>query len=398
MNRFIEISSRLTDSVDTRIVRNLYNQIDWNQRLIGVLGARGTGKTTLLLQYIKNNRKFPNQSLYLSLDLLTLQQSTLFDLADKFYKQGGQQLFIDEVHKYPHWSSEIKGIYDSYPGIQIIFSGSSAIQIHQSEADLSRRASMYYLPNLSFREFIQFRTGRRFEPIPLKEILENHIQHSRLVAAQLRPLQYFAEYLKYGAYPYYFEQPNMFHERLASTIKIIIENDLLAVSSFSYTSLIAMQKVLALIADSVPFKPNISELSRKSGLARDILLRMIDLLVRADLLMVLRQNSLPTGYMTKPEKLYLNNTSLAWALTLSKEPVIGTQRETFFLNQLKNQHLITMAEHGDFLVDNRFTFEVGGASKTRKQLNDIPDSFVVSDDIETGYGNKIPLWLFGMMY
>jgi uncharacterized protein len=398
MNRYIEISSRLTESVDTRIVRNLYNQIDWSQRLIGVLGARGTGKTTLLLQYIKNNHKTPTQSLYLSLDLLTLQQSTLFDLADKFYKQGGQQLFIDEVHKYPHWSSEIKGIYDSYPGIQIIFSGSSAIQIHQSEADLSRRAAMYYLPNLSFREFIQFRTGLRFEPITLNEILENHIQHSRLVAAQLRPLQYFAEYLKYGAYPYYFEQPNMFHERLASTVKTIIESDLMAVSSFTYSSLIAMQKVLALIADSVPFKPNISELSRKSGLARDILLRMIDLLVRADLLMVLRQNSLPTGYMTKPEKLYLNNTSLAWALSLSKEPAIGTQRETFFMNQLKNHHVLTVAEPGDFLVDNRFTFEVGGASKTRKQIKGIPNSFIASDDIEIGSGNTIPLWLFGMMY
>jgi hypothetical protein len=211
-------------------------------------------------------------------------------------------------------------------------------------------------------------------------------------------LALFPEYLKSGAYPYSFENLPLFHDRLLSTVKTIIESDLMSISSFSYSSIVAMQKILALIAESVPFKPNISELSRKSGIARDILLKMIDLLIRADLLMILRQDSSPTGYLTKPEKVFLQNSSLAWALSLNHEPEIGAIRETFFLNQLSCNHTVTLPKSGDFLVNNRFTFEIGGPGKTNIQIKNIAESYVVQDNIETGFGNTIPLWHFGFLY
>lgn len=398
MNNYFEISARLIEATSIQIVRYLYHVIDWNQRLIGILGARGTGKTTLMLQRLKMHFPSNREALYLSLDRLVMLNYSLYEMADQFYKLGGKILFIDEVHKYPNWAIEIKSIYDDFPSLQIVFSGSSALLLQQAEADLSRRASMYHLHNLSLREFVLFKTGIEIQPVSLDQIMENHLSHAIAINQTTRILPLFAEYLKAGAYPYYFENPLLFHDRLLATVKTIIESDLMALSPFSYSSIVAMQKILALIAESVPFKPNISELSRKSGVARDILLKMIDLLVRADLLMMLRQDSSPTGYLTKPEKLYLHNTSLAWALSINREPETGALRETFFLNQLSCRHRITLPQKGDFLVDNNFTFEIGGPNKTKRQIKDTPNSFVVQDNIETGFGQTIPLWLFGFLY
>ncbi len=398
MNNYFETSARLIQATSTKIVRYLYHDIDWNQRLIGILGARGTGKTTLMLQYLKINHSTGNKALYLSLDRLVLLKYSLYELADGFYKQGGEQLFLDEVHKYPNWAVEIKSIYDDFPSLRIVFSGSSALLLHQAEADLSRRASMYHLHNLSLREFVYFKTGVEIQPLTLEQILENHSSHTASINQVIRILPLFPEYLKSGSYPYYFENPPLFHDRVMATVKTIIESDLMAISSFSYSSIVSMQKILALIAESVPFKPNISELSRKSGVVRDILLKMIDLLIRADLLIMLRQDSSPTGYLTKPEKLYLHNPSLAWALSTNREPETGALRETFFLNQLSCLHRVTLPKAGDFLVNNIYTFEIGGAAKTSRQIKDTPSSFVVQDNIETGFGQTIPLWLFGFLY
>jgi predicted AAA+ superfamily ATPase len=319
-------------------------------------------------------------------------------LAGQFYKQGGEHLFLDEVHKYPNWAIEIKSIYDDFPSLRIVFSGSSALLLHQSGADLSRRSSVYRLYNLSFREFVHFKTGIHLSPVTLTQVMGDHMALSSKINQQIRPLVLFGEYLKSGAYPYYFEYPALFHEKLAATVKTIIEADLMAIASFTYSSIVSLQKVLALIADSVPFKPNISELSRKSGVARDILLKMIDLLIRADLLLILRQDSFPTGYLTKPEKLYLHNSSLAWALSINRNPDIGTVRETFFLNQISAVHQVTLPQSGDFLVDGRYTFEVGGAGKTKRQIKHVNDGFVVQDNIENGFAHTIPLWLFGFLY
>ena len=398
MKKYFEISSRLTGSTSVEIVRSLYHTIDWNQRLIGILGARGTGKTTLMLQFIKKNYTNPTDALYVSLDKMVLFNQSLYEVADWFYKSGGAHLFLDEVHKYPTWAMEVKSIYDDFPSLKIVFSGSSALLLQKAEADLSRRASVYRLHNLSFREFIHFSTGIEFPPLTLDDILQNHTGIATEINVKIRPLAHFGEYLATGAYPYYFENKVLYFDRVTATVKTIIENDLMSIGSFSYSSLISMQKVLSMIADSVPFKPNISELSRKAGIARDILLRMIDLLVRADLLMTLRQNSLPTGYLTKPEKLYLQNTTLAGALSFNRQPDTGSVRETFFLNQMGYGHLVTMPDAGDFLVDNRYTFEIGGSNKTNRQIREVENSFVVQDNIETGFGNVIPLWLFGFLY
>lgn len=398
MNKYFEISERLIQATTTNIVRYLYGIIDWDQRLIGILGARGTGKTTMMLQRLKMQDAKSHEALYVSLDKLVLLNESLYELTDLFYKQGGKTLFLDEVHKYPRWSLELKSIYDDFPGLQVIFSGSSALLLQQAEADLSRRASMYHLHNLSYREFIHFKTGTSIPTLNLGQIMEDPARHAASINNRMRALPLFAAYLKAGAYPYYFENPPLFHDRLMVTVKTIIESDLMALSSFSYSSIVAMQKILAMVAGSVPFKPNISELSRKSGVARDILLKMIDLLVRADLLILLRQNSSPTGYLTKPEKLYLHNTSLAWALSVNREPETGALRETFFLNQLSCKHQITLPKNGDFLIDNKFTFEIGGPNKTNRQIKETPNSFVVQDNIETGSGQTIPLWLFGFLY
>jgi hypothetical protein len=398
MKSYYETSNRLITAISTKIVRYLFDEIDWKQRLVGILGARGTGKTTLMLQYLKSSYGDNQQALYVSLDRLILQNVPLYELADLFYKNGGEHLFLDEVHKYPNWAMEVKSIHDDFPSLQIVFSGSSALLLHQAGADLSRRASMYRLQNLSFREFIQFKTGTKLSQVGLSEILRDHVRIATQINQEIRPLVLFREYLESGAYPYYFENPVLFYDRVAATVKTIIEVDLLAIASFTYSSIVSMQKVLALIAESVPFKPNISELSRKTGVARDILLKMIDLLVRAELLLVLRQDSSPTGYLTKPEKLYLNNSSLAWALTTTRDPEIGSLRETFFMNQMISKHQVTLPISGDFLVDGRFTFEIGGVSKTNRQIRSVKDSYVVQDNIETGNSNTIPLWLFGFLY
>jgi len=398
MNLFFESSNRLVQSVSTEIKRYLYERIDWNQRLTGILGARGTGKTTMMLQYIKHNYGIANTALYVSLDRLILFGYSLYNLADQFYKNGGTHLFLDEVHKYPNWALEIKSIYDDYPSLKIVFSGSSALQLQKAEADLSRRAAVFHLHNLSFREFVLFKTGHYFEPVLFEKLVEDHISLAATINQAFRPIPLFREYLKYGAYPYYFNDQIMFHERLAATVNTIIESDFQAIESFTYQSILSVQKVLFLIADSVPFKPNILELSRKTGISRDILLRMISLLERADLLIMLKQESVPTGYLTKPMMIYLNNPSLMWALSVNREPEIGNIRETFFVNQLSCKHRVSLPTAGDFLVDGQFTFEVGGASKTKKQIVGIDKSYVVQDNIESGYMNTIPLWLFGFLY
>lgn len=390
-------SSLITDS-DLRFKRYLFNQIDWNDRLIGITGARGIGKTTLLLQRIKQSFGTSEEALYVSLDNFYFLKKSLFELAEEFSVNGGKFLFIDEVHRYPTWSSEIKNIYDTFRNLKIVFSGSSALQIFKAEGDLSRRASMYKLGSMSLREYIELAHNVVFQSYTLSELLEHHIDIASEITTRIKPLPIFKDYLKGGAYPFYLGSSASFHQRLLSAVNVIIENDLMAIEHFSYTTLVHLRRLLALIADSVPFKPNISELSRKTGISRDILLRLIDLLEKSELLISLRQDSSPTGYLTKPEKIYLNNTSLLYSLTLNQNPETGTLRETFFVNQLRENHLVNLPKKGDFIVEGKFVFEVGGRNKTAQQIADLPEAFIVQDDIEVGYRNRIPLWLFGFLY
>jgi predicted AAA+ superfamily ATPase len=386
-------SSLITDS-DLRFKRYLFNQIDWNDRLIGITGARGIGKTTLLLQHIKQSFGTSEEALYVSLDNFYFLKKSLFELAEEFSVNGGKFLFIDEVHRYPTWSSEIKNIYETFRNLKIVFSGSSALQIFKAEGDLSRRASMYKLSSMSLREYIELAHNVVFQSYTLSELLEHHIDIASEITTRIKPLPIFKDYLKGGSYPFYLGSSASFHQRLLSTVNVIIENDLMAIEHFSYTTLVHLRRLLALIADSVPFKPNISELSRKTGISRDILLRLIDLLEKSELLISLRQDSSPTGYLTKPEKIYLNNTSLLYSLTLNQNPETGTLRETFFVNQLRENHLVNLPKKGDFIVEGKFVFEVGGRNKTAQQIADLSEAFIVQDDIEVGYRNRIPLWLF----
>ena len=398
MQNLFRYSSGLVSETNLRFTRYLFNQINWNDRLIGITGARGIGKTTLLLQKIKHSYGNNQDALYVSLDNFYFLKKSLFELAEEFSINGGKYLFIDEVHRYPTWSTEIKSIYDTFQNLSIVFSGSSALQILKAEGDLSRRASMYKLGSMSLREYIQLADKGTFESYSITELLDNHIDVAREITKSIQPIPLFREYLKGGAYPFYVGSSATFHQRLLSTVNVIIENDLMAIEHFSYSTLVHIRRLLSFITDSVPFKPNISELSRKTGISRDILLKLIDLLEKSELLISLRQDSSPTGYLTKPEKIYLNNTALQYSLSLNQNPETGTLRETFFANQLKQNHRVTIPERGDFLIDNRYTFEVGGKNKTNRQIADISNAYVVQDDIEIGFRKIIPLWLLGFLY
>lgn len=398
MEELFKRSAIRVSTIDTAFIRYLYDQIEWSDRLIGVTGARGTGKTTMILQYIKLNYGNSYDALYVSMDDYYFTNRRLFDLAEEFYVNGGRYLFIDEIHKYKDWSRDIKNLYDTYTDLKIVFSGSSALQLYNADADLSRRAAMYNLNELSFREYLNLTTGEKFEKWGLQAILEKHHQITPPILEKGSVLPAFHDYLKKGVYPFFIDSKGQFYDRLISTIDVIIKDDLPSIANINYQTSDKLRKLISLIADSVPFKINISELSRKSGISRDVLLQMLNLLDRANLVSGIRQKGAPTGHLTKPDKLYLNNTVLLYALNTNRELSIGTVRETFFMNQMLLGHSLNSVDKGDFLIDNKYVFEIGGKSKTNKQIIGMDNSFVVADDIEHGYRNTIPLWLFGFLY
>ncbi|MGB7393169.1 MAG: AAA family ATPase [Pricia sp.] len=378
--------------------RYLFEKIDPNERLIGIKGARGTGKTTLLLQLTRHFLQEKKEALYVTLDDLYFLENTLVDLAKDFSLRGGSHLFLDEVHKYPRWSRELKLIYDQYPQLKIVFTSSSMLEIYKGESDLSRRAITYILKELSFREFLEFKHDINLPVIPLKTILENHKDSARQIIGDIEtPIKFFSEYIKNGVYPYYFLNKATYHDKLVQTVQVIIENDMNAVENISYDDSRKIKKLLIAIAQSVPFTPNISKLSERLGMNRTFLINAIKLLDRADLVTELFRPTKGVGALTKPEKLYLNNTNLIYALA-QKNAETGTLSETFFSNQMKGLHEMHLAEKGDFLIDQKYTFEIGGKGKSAKQIGGVPNSYVVRDDIEVGAINIIPLWLFGFMY
>jgi predicted AAA+ superfamily ATPase len=278
-----------------------------------------------------------------------------------------------------------------------VFSGSSALQIHKSEADLSRRAAMYKLHELSFREYLNLTKKLDLPYYSLNEIIKNHSEIALKIEIE-NIIAEFKIYLEKGVYPFFLEAKGQYYDRLINTINVIIESDLQAIDNINFQTTIKLRKILALIADSVPFKINISELSRKSGLSRDALLRLLNSLDRANLINALHQSSNPTGHLTKPDKVYLNNTAILKALNSSKYFEVGTARETFFMNQLSLNHLITYPRKGDFLVENKYLFEIGGKNKSYSQISESENAFLAIDNTEFGFGNRIPLYLFGFLY
>ena len=379
-------------------VRYLYPKIRWNNRLIAITGARGTGKTTMLLQHIKTTfGNTPNDVLYVSLDNIWFSNNRLFDLANDFDKMGGKYLFLDEVHKYGNWSQEIKNIYDSFPDLKVVFTGSSMLEIYRGNADLSRRAVHYVLHGMSFREFLVFEHYIESEVFTLEDILLNHIKIAGAINEKLKPLPLFHRYLKEGYYPYYKEDSEIYGERLLHTVNVILDTDLPSVENVEIHTIKKIKQLLFVIAQRVPFSPNINELSSIIEVSRKSLLNYLTILEKAQLLNLLQQDVSGLKVLAKPEKIYLNNTNLVYALETEK-PDTGNLRETFFFNQLKVVSEITSANKADFVVNNKYTFEVGGKNKGHEQIIGLENAYLALDHQEYGFGNKIPLWLFGMLY
>ncbi|HRW63223.1 MAG TPA: AAA family ATPase [Bacteroidales bacterium] len=405
METLFEQSQQRIKRVKSDFFRSIFYTIDWNCRLIEIKGPRGVGKTTLMLQQAQKLSKTSSSAvLYVSLDDPYFYNHTIIDTADYFIKFGGLYLFLDEVHKYPSkfpkhdWSTEIKVIYDRYPDLQVIYSGSSVLQLFKGHGDLSRRKCSYNLPGLSFREYINWINRTELPVCTLSQVINNHTDIAKTITNNLKIIPLFIDYLKHGYYPYYKEAPDQFCNRLRDTINVILEQDLPAVASFSHENHIKLKKLLAVLAESVPYTPNLTNLRSELFIAdQRTLLNYLDALEKAELLTTLDKAVKGMKKMQKPSKIYLNNTNLLNCLFFDK-PNTGTQRETFFFNQLRNNHSVNYPEKGDFIVDSRYTFEIGGKNKPTLQIQEVPDSFLAIDDVEIGFGNKIPLWLFGFLY
>ena len=397
MEKLIQYFHARLKAVNTNFKRYLWEEVDWNNRLIAIIGARGVGKTTFLLQHIMESFTNLDEVIYVSLDNLYFGKNKLSDFVDEFVKTGGRYIFIDEVHKYSDWSIEIKNIYDIYPDLHIVLTGSSAIDIHRGKGDLSRRIVIYKMNGLSFREFVELKYGISFDHYSLAELVENSIEISHNINNEVKPIKLFNEYLKSGYYPFFTEGADHYPDRIEQTVNEILENDLPSIENIDFSSIYKLKKLLMVIAELVPFKPNILKLSRQIGIDRDTFLKYIYWLQRADLLLLLVTDVYGISKMNKPEKIYLNNPNLIFALGNKKENV-GTIRETFFYNQVQVKHQVNYSKHADFYVDGSYTFEVGGKNKTAKQIHVVSNSFVVADNIEYAYRNTIPVWLFGFLY
>jgi uncharacterized protein len=398
MEKLFQFSISRINSVETSFKRYLWNKINWNNRLIAITGARGVGKTTFLLQYIKENlNERPDEVIYVNMDDLYFSKNALVDFADNFVKRGGKYLFLDEVHKYRNWSQEIKNCYDYFSELKIVLTGSSALNIYKGKADLSRRATLYKMHGLSFREFIALKYNYNFPVLELYDLLNNAQRKIPAILEKIKPLKIFEEYLQFGYYPFFNEGEAEFQIRLKQTVNHILDSDLPSVENINFNSVNYLRKLVSILAEIVPYKPNIVKLSQQVGVSRETLVRYLYLLEKADLLVLLQTSTQGISKMNKPEKIYLNNPNLVYSLAenLSNQ---GTLRETFFLNQLQVLHKISWSEKSDFLVNDKYTFEIGGKNKNRKQITGIESSFVAADNIEYAQQNKIPLWLFGFLY
>lgn len=382
--------------IQTKNVRSYINTIDWSNRFIGIKGSRGVGKTTLILQYIRLNFKPDYTVLYVSLDNLYFLEHTLYDVAYDFYKKGGEFLAVDEVHKYPNWAIELKNIYDNMPDLKVVFTGSSLLHLNKSNADLSRRAVMYAMPGLSFREFLRFETTIDFPSYTLDELLENHVEIAINIIQKIKPLKYFDDYLKYGYYPFYLENKKSFHQKLNEILLTVLEVDIPQYAAIQTTNITALKKLLAVISNAAPFKPNMNSLSERTGISLNTMKIYLKLLNDAELLQLLYVENKGINSLNKPEKIYLNNSNLM--NTLSSNANIGNVRETFFFNQLSKKNKVNASAKTDFLVNEKFAFEIGGKNKTQKQIKGINNAYLVKDSIEMGANNNLPLWIFGFLY
>ena len=384
-------------ATEASLHRSLYSQIDWDDRLVCIKGAKGTGKTTMMLQYLKEHPKELERSLYVSLDNLWFANHTLQDVADWLHNNGGTRLFVDEVHHFKPWQTLIKNIYDDYPKLSIVYSGSSLMKLNSEGGDLSRRQRCYELKGLSFREYLDFEGLGSFPARSLEEILANHRSIARGIASKFPVVAKFKRYLANGYYPFYKTTRGGYLDRIAQVVTQTLERDWPETEDVTLATVKKTEKMLMILAASCPQVPRMNELYAELETDRNQGLKMLYALERAGLLSLLSSKSLDLGNLSRPNKVYCDNPNLMHALSPKVE--IGTVRETFFLNQLRSAgRSVVYPPKGDFRVDGKYLFEVGGKGKGFDQVKDIPNSYVVNGEVEVGFGNKIPLWLFGFLY
>ncbi|OQA00380.1 MAG: hypothetical protein BWY70_00722 [Bacteroidetes bacterium ADurb.Bin408] len=396
LNKLFEISEKAIEESGTDFIRPQIAYLQQNERLIGIKGSKGVGKTTLLLQYAKIHLK-KNKKLYLSLDNPFFAGHNLLDYVDDYVKNGGDYLLLDEVHHYPDWSLSLKMIYDTFKNLKVIYTGSSLLHLTKGRADLSRRGMIYTLQGLSLREFINLTEKTDFAVLSLDDILKNHSTLSKAVISKVKPILKYNEYIQWGYYPFFLENKENYLFKLMETINQILEAELPLVAKINYANVNKLKQLLQLISESVPFKPNLEKISGQTSISKNTLKDYLFYLQEAMLILMLRSYKKTQSTLAKPEKIYMHNPNIMFGLAHENSNV-GNLRECFFLNQLYLHNKVNYSESGDFLVNGKYTFEIGGKNKTYKQIAGIKNSYIAADDIEIGLNNTIPLWLFGFLY
>ena len=376
--------------------RYLYPRINWDARIIGIKGERGVGKTTMLLQRILEKYPHPDDTFYMSLDHFWFQTHTLQDLVTFLYQRGVTEFYIDEVHKYKGWSGILKTLADQYADLRIVYTGSSLLEIDNSKVDMSRRQTPYTLKGMSFREYMEYEGVMKMDAVPLETLLKDHTSIALDILTKTRVQKHFESYLHHGVYPFYKEAGADFLVRLKEVVNTVIESDLPTVEKITWDTIEKCKKLFMIIAEKVPLQPNVERLAVSLNTTRDTLLSILYKLDRAQVLELLTVELKSYKKLVNPAKIYLGNTNLMYAFTPRIE--VGTLRETFFIDQLSAVSTVQLPAKGDFLADGNFLFEIGGPDKTFEQIADIPDSYIAADGIDSGYGSKIPLWMFGLLY
>jgi len=399
MEALFDRQDAMLRATSMEIVRDYMACVNWNAPLLCIRGSRGVGKSTLLRQYINQHFQAGSEEvLYCSLDWVYFSQHSILEVAGDFYKRGGKLLVIDEVHKYDGWSREIKETAETYPDLQMILSGSSLLKLLDGDADLSRRCRGYDMLGLSFREYLRFYKGINLPAYTLEELLASPKEIALTVNNACRPLQHFHDYLRYGYYPYYLNNPIDYYPLIEQTVNYVVDVELPQLRKVNPANCRKLKALLNVLAQQVPYEVDISKLATATGLQRNTVLEYLNHLGDAKLINLLFSDIMSVKKMQKPDKIFLENPNLLYALATT--PVkTGTARECFAVNQLGYGHTVEYGKaQGDFRVDGRWTFEVGGESKSFNQIADVPDSYVLSDDIEMPRGNKLPLWMIGFLY
>lgn len=388
----------LISNTNLDIVREMMNTISWDRQLVGIRGSRGVGKTTLMRQYIKQRYGTrAGEALYCVMDSIYFTNHTLLDLAERFHQMGGKHLFLDEVHKYPTWIRELKEIIDLWPDMKVTFTGSSLLQILNADADLSRRVLSYEMAGLSFREYLHFYKGIKFPSYSLQEILTDADAICDAVCKECSPLALFNEYLRVGYYPFYDGNEVEYYSRLENVINFIIDQEMTLFCGVEPAYTRKLKAMLLYLSDNLPYEVNIAKLSSYLEINKTTVLSYLSFMHRAELVSLLYTDNKSVTKMQKPDKIYIHNPNMLCALGTQMN--IGTLRECFVVNQLSHNHTVEYSKiNGDFKVDGKITFEVGGKEKSFEQIADIPDSYILADSIEFPIGKKLPLWLAGFLY